>query len=599
MGQFLYNGLESEVLILSRVTTDKNNIYIDGKATKIMSGAMHYFRIHPAYWRDRLLKLKELGCNCVETYLAWNLHEKREGEFDFSEWLDFGKYLDTAKELGLFAIVRPGPYICSEMDLGGMPWWLLRYPGIALRTSDPLFLAKTTPFLKKACEILSPRTVDRGGNVILVQVENEYGSYSDDKEYLGYLRDLLVSEGIDCPLITSDGYAENLLRAGTLAGVMASVNYRSESERALSELRRYCPDQPGAVMELWNGRAQHWGSPLYSRNLDEVADSVKKALENAALVNLYMFHGGTTFGFMNGMVYENGKPAFQMTSYDVEAPLDEYGRRTEKYYREQAVIAETLGIPVQNTAKDTVLHTYGEAFPCGVAPLCAAQVSSHIRYPIPHSMEMCGEGYGYIVYETDVYLYELAAFVRFHDFRDVAHVYLDGVYQGSLWAEDEVREVPLYGCGKARLSILVENLGRCNFGAHLSEGKGIISYVECVFKENGYLHSCMMLSDFDIYTLPIDVLPTVYGDEAVLNAPAFYKYTFCAERVADTVLMPKGFTRGVAFINGFNLGRHWTIEHSDNRLYIPAPLLREGENMIVVFDVLANEKEKSVFLGEG
>lgn len=583
---------------MKRITMDADHIYIDGKKTKIMSGAMHYFRIHPEYWRDRLLKLKELGCNCVETYLAWNLHEKREGEFDFSAWLDFGRYLDIAAEMGLFAIVRPGPYICSEMDLGGMPFWLLRYPDMALRTSDPLFLEKITPFLKKACAILRQRTVDRGGNVIFVQIENEYGSYSDDKAYLTYLRDLFVSEGIDCPLITSDGYAENLLRAGTLDGVMASVNYRCESERALSALKRFRPDQPGAVMELWNGRSQQWGARLSPRNLDEVADSLKKALENAALVNLYMFHGGTTFGFMNGMVYDAGKPAFQMTSYDVEAPLDEYGRRTEKYYREQAVIAEVLGVPIQNTAADTRLYNYGEARLCGISGVGAKQVSSHTRSPLPRSMEMCGQGYGYIAYETDIYLYDLESSIVFDEFHDIAHVYLDGIYQGSLKAEDETRMITLHGHGKSRLSVLVENLGRCNQGSRLMERKGITSYIELVFWENGYTHSRMTLSDFDIYTLPIEELPTAYKEEPKLNAPAFYRYTFYADEVGDTVLMPEGFTRGVAFINGFNLGRHWDIAPSENRLYIPAPLLQKGENTVVIFDVLANPNEKHVFLGE-
>lgn len=583
---------------MSRVQIDKTYVYIDGVPTKIVSGAMHYFRIHPEYWRDRLLKLKEMGCNCVETYLAWNLHEKNEGEFDFSGWLDFGAYLDIAKELGLYAIVRPGPYICSELDLGGLPWWLLRYDNIALRTSQPLFLEKITPFLKKACEMLSPRMIDAGGNIIFVQVENEFGSYTSDPAYLQYLKELLMHEGVSCPLITSDGALDMLLDGGGLPDVMASVNYRWESESALALLKRLRPNQPGAVMELWNGRAQHWGKPALPRDLDEVADSLEKALLNASLVNLYMFHGGTTFGFMNGMVYHGKTPVFQMTSYDVDAPLDEYGRRTEKYYREQAVIAKVTGKTAVSTLKDPHIHCYGAATLVGTAQLTKEQVTSVHKAALPCSMEHCGQGYGYIVYEAEILLYEGESLISLPEMRDIAHVYLDGCYQGTLTAEDPDATVTLRGKGKGRLSILVENLGRCNHGSRLAERKGLLSPALRALYRGKSLQSYSVVTGYTIYTLPIETLPAQYDVPILPNAPAFYRYEFDAEVTADTLLSLSGFTRGVAFINGFNLGRHWTIENSQNKLFIPAPLIKHGRNELVIFDVLATEKDKIVFLGE-
>ena len=580
---------------MSRVQFDEKHIYIDGIPTKIMSGAMHYFRIHPEYWRDRLVKLKEMGCNCVETYLAWNLHEKNEGEFDFSGWLDFGAYLDLAKELGLYAIVRPGPYICSEFDLGGLPWWLLRYDGIALRTSQPLFLEKITPFLKRVCDILAKRMIDAGGNIIFVQVENEYGSYGNDKAYLKYLKETLQKEGVSCPLVTSDGAAEMLLRNGGLHDVMASVNYRKESQEALAWLQGERKGQPGAVMELWNGRAQHWGKPLPLRNLDEVALSVETALEHAELVNLYMFHGGTTFGFMNGMDHPD---AIHMTSYDVDAPLDEYGRRTAKYYAEQRVIARVLGKEIQNTAKDTVLFTYGEAETCGTARIDRDLVSGAVSAPIPLSMETCGQGYGYIAYETEICLNGEGDAILLPAANDMAHVYLNGEYLKSVWREDREREIALLGKGDARISVFVENLGHCNSGAQMSEKKGLLGALTHICRKDGYICARPTLMGYRIYSIPLADLPSSYEDAPKPGAPAFYRYRFYANEAHDTCLYPRGFMRGVVFINGFNLGRHWAIEPSPNKLFLPAPLIKKGWNEIVVFDVLATEGEKCVFLGE-
>ena len=310
---------------------DSNHIYINNKATKIVSGAMHYFRIVPEYWEDRLLKLKEAGCNCVETYVCWNMHEKKKGIFDFSSGLDLGRFIDLANSMGLYTIVRPGPYMCSEWDFGGLPWWLLKYPDIELRCSNKRFLDLCTPYLEKVCDILRPRLITNGGKIIFVQIENEYGSYSDDKDYLNYLKKLYEKNGINCGFITSDGEEEIMLRSGTLPGVMASVNYRTESEQAICKLKKFTGyTQPGAVMELWNGWAMHWGEEIVKRDVEEVKESVRTALEFGELVNMYMFHGGTSFGFMNGTLDFGKELIVQMTSYDVDAPLDEYGRRTPK-----------------------------------------------------------------------------------------------------------------------------------------------------------------------------------------------------------------------------------------------------------------------------
>lgn len=572
----------------------ENKIYINGKAEKIMAGAIHYFRVPPDYWRDRLVKLKEMGCNCVETYVCWNIHEKREGEFDFSGWLDFGKFLDMAAEEGLYAIVRPGPYICSEWDFGGMPWWILKYPDIELRCMHPLFLEKIAPYLDRVCKLLRPRLIGAGGNIIFVQIENEYGSFGNDQKYLLWLKEFYENRGIDCGLLTSDGETEFLLRGGTLPNVLASVNYRWDSVRCLASLQKYHGGQPGAVLELWNGKAQHWGEEVVRRDIGEVAESVRTALENAELVNLYMFHGGTTFGFMNGSLDFGKGLIVQTTNYDVDAPVDEYGRRTPKYYAEQKVICAALGKEIENTATDPVLKSFGEARFTGKTTVKPSDVRTSEAITV-RSMENFDQGYGYIVYETTAFVGAEGAKLLLPEVHDIAHVYVDGEYLKTVDRADEDKSVFVEKSGERKIQILVENMGRVNYGIRLKDRKGLVGDLNIFDVEyNVYAK----LFGYKTYSLELEKLPVIYDGSEEKNAPAFYRYVFNVDKKEDTLLRVDGFTRGVAFINGFNLGRHWTIEHSENKLFIPAPLLKKGENEIVVFDVLANEKAKTVKLSD-
>lgn len=570
------------------ISFDNGKIIIKGKQEKIISGAIHYFRVPPIYWEDRLLKLKEMGCNCVETYVCWNLHEKEEGKLDFSEWLDFGRFLDLAKKIGLYAIIRPGPYICSEWDFGGLPWWLLKYDDIVLRSSNPTFIGKLTPYLKKVCEIVKKRTIGNGGNVIFVQVENEYGAYGNDKKYLNYLKEFYLQNGINCALITSDWDLEEQLIAGTLPDVAAAVNYRSDSIHALNELQKWHKGFPLAVLELWNGKAKHWGETFNRRDIEEVKESVALAIKNAELVNLYMFHGGTSFGFMNGM--DNGEDMIvQMTSYDVDAPVNEYGDRTKKYYAEKEAIEQYTGKHIKLTATDPVRKCYDAQF-CGELPLdefeqCFGQA---VESTIPLTMEQLNEPYGYVMYETDIYISGDNQDVILPDIHDIAHIYDNDRYLISLARSKNLNKiVNISGNGIHKIKIIVENLGRVNFGRFLNDKKGLVGVIRLgrIFNFN-----------YKNTPIPLKKLPKVLNGKARENYPCFYSYKFNAVDVADTVLYLNGFTRGVAFINDFNLGRHWDIENSENKLFIPAPFIKPGENEIIVFDVLANKREKSILL---
>ncbi|MBQ4087655.1 MAG: beta-galactosidase [Clostridia bacterium] len=592
---------------MKTVTYDEKAIYIDGKETKIVSGAIHYFRVHPDYWYDRLLKLKECGLNCVETYISWHRHEKEEGVFDFSGWLDFGRFLDIAKELGLYAIVRPGGYICSECDLGGFPWWLLRYPDMQFRCSHPLFLEKMTRYLKEVCKHLAPRMYDKGGNVIFVQIENEYGSYGNDKAYLRYLQNLFRAEGITSPLITSDGDADCMLTCGTLPDVLASVNFRWDSPTALNTLQTYHGNQPGAILELWNGRAYFWGDAIERRDLKEVAYSVETAVEGASLTNLYMFHGGTTFGYYNGSLDpvspEKDTPPDRhgmrvyLTSYEVDAPLDEFGRRTPKYYTEQKIICNALNKKIESTATDTEFFLYENPTLAGISKI-PGSLTRCTEAPLPLSMEQCNQGFGHIVYETEILVGDHDATLYLPEMRDIAHVYIDGVYRKTMYRTDAEKEISLPGGEKGcvrKVCIFTENLGRVCFSRNLSDRKGIYGTPKVKFGSLQLMHNHY---GFRMYSIEPDKYPNAFEDTPCINTPAYYKFTFTAEKAQDALLYFEGFTRGVAWINGFNLGRHWDIAPTPNRLFIPAPLIKEGENEIVVFDVLAKDCEKKLYFGK-
>ncbi|MCQ2387865.1 MAG: beta-galactosidase [Clostridia bacterium] len=574
---------------MSRIVIEKDAILIDGEKTKIMSGAMHYFRVVPKYWKDRLLKLKELGCNCVETYVCWNCHEEKEGEFNFKDNYDLAKFLDLAKEMGLYAVVRPGPYICSEWDFGGLPWWLLKYKDLKVRCYDKLFLRKCEPYLKNVCKILKSRQIDKGGNIIAVQVENEYGSYGNDKEYLNWLKNFYIKNGLTCAFITSDGETEYLLNNGTLPDVWASVNYRNESERCISMLKKYHGGKAPAVMELWNGRAQHWGEKFIRRDIEEVADSVDKALDYAEFVNLYMYHGGTTFGFKNGAEDTGEKFIPQMTSYDVDAPVNEYGVRTPKYYAEQKVICKKLGITIKNTATDPVFTTYELKYQ-GSSLLNESLAKKNSSATIK-SMEDFDQGYGYIKYSTTFFVGEMGGKLILPQVHDIANVYFNGKYIKSIERYDSDKTIEINNKGEIKVDIFVENLGRVNYGPALMDRKGLVG--DLIFHDKEYLVRTI-LNGYKVYSYDLKKLPNEYNDKPIENEPAFYRYTFDAKNINDTILMLEGFTRGVAFINGFNLGRHFNYKESENKLFIPSSFIKEGENEIVIFDSLHNKDKKTV-----
>ncbi|MFC5450358.1 glycoside hydrolase family 35 protein [Paenibacillus aestuarii] len=571
---------------MTQLQINKQQFIWDGEPLQIISGAIHYFRIVPEYWEDRLLKLKACGFNTVETYIPWNLHEPKEGEFNFAGMADVERFIQTAGALGLHVIVRPSPYICAEWEFGGLPAWLLQYPDMRLRCLDSSYLAKVDRYYDELIPRLTTRLSTNGGPIIAMQIENEYGSYGNDQAYLAYLRDGLVRRGVDVLLFTSDGPEHGMLQGGTVPGTLATVNFGSKPEEAFHTFREYRSDDPLVCMEYWNGWFDHWLKPHHTRDAGDVADVFERMLRAGASVNFYMFHGGTNFGFYNGANFQDKYEA-TITSYDYDAPLSECGDETDKYRAVREKLTAYLGVnPAELPAFPAPIakKSYGPILLNEKADLLEqlSLLAQPVQRVYPEPMEKLGQNYGFIVYSTFVSGPRTAEKLTIQDVHDRAQVFLDGVFQGVVerWDARPLQvDIP---AGGAKLDIVVENMGRVNYGPKLRDHKGI---TEGVRLNNQFLFN------WTIYPLPLEEVSHLqYTPEPDAiqktsdNRPAFYKGVFHVEEAGDTFVKLEGWTKGVVWINGFNLGRYWD-RGPQRTLYVPAPLLRSGANEIVVLEL--------------
>ncbi|ULL15391.1 beta-galactosidase [Paenibacillus sp. H1-7] len=557
-----------------------NQFRLNGEPIRIVSGAIHYFRVVPEYWKDRLLKLKACGFNTVETYVAWNIHEPAEGQFCFEGIADIERFVQLAGELGLHVIVRPSPYICAEWEFGGLPAWLLGYTDMRLRCIDPLYLSKVDAYYDALLPKLKPLLCTNGGPIIAVQIENEYGSYGNDSAYLDYLRQGLVNRGIDCLLFTSDGPTDQMLQGGTLPGVLATVNFGSRPAESFAKFKEYRPDEPLMCMEYWNGWFDHWMEEHHTRDAADVAAVLDDMLAADASVNFYMFHGGTNFGFYNGANHiKTYEPT--ITSYDYDAPLTEWGDITLKYEAVKQVLSRYVNIEETPLPEPIPRKRYGEVRLTRRAGLFEQldSVSAPISRVNPEPMEKVGQNYGFIVYKTRVSGPRRGQELHLQEVHDRAQVFLNGNYIGAVerWNPQPLHvDIPAEG---ADLTILVENMGRINYGPLLKDYKGI---TEGVRLDNQFLFG------WEIYPLPLEGALQLQYEETEArpdkDEPAFYQGTFEASETADTFMRLDGWKKGVVFINGFNLGRYWE-RGPQKALYVPGPLLKKGTNEIVVFEL--------------
>ena len=571
----------------------KDTFYLDGKEMKIISGAFHYFLTVPEYWRDRLEKCKAMGCNTVETYIPWNLHEPKKGEFCFEGMCNVEEFLRIAQEVGLYIIVRPSPYICAEWEFGGLPAWLLKEDGMRLRVNYAPFLQAVEEYYRVLLPKLVPFQIDHGGNIILMQIENEYGYYANDKEYMLRMKALMEEYDITVPLVTSDGPFEENLNGGCVEGVLPTGNFGSKTEERFEVLKKYTKGGPLMCTEFWVGWFDHWGNGGHMRgNLEESVKDLDKMLEMGH-VNIYMFEGGTNFGFMNGSNYYDALTP-DVTSYDYDAVLTEDGQITEKYRKYKEVISKYVEIPEVSFSTNIVRKDYGVIPVQEKVSLFSVleDISTPIESVQPQSMERLGQSYGYILYHSTLNTEEKLEKIKLWGANDRANIFVGQkpaltLYDLELTKEHDLNVEITKG---EDFDILVENMGRVNFGPRLEQQRKGID--QCV-QVNGHMHNY-----WKQYMLPLDNVETIdFAKEYMENTPAFYKFVFDVEQKGDTFLDFEGWGKGCVFVNGFNIGRFWEIG-PQKRLYIPAPLLKNGVNEIIIFETEGKARDTIVLRDE-
>ena len=557
---------------------------LDGKPFRIISGAIHYFRILPEYWQDRVRKARLCGLNTVETYIPWNLHEPRPGQFCFEGQADLESFIRTVAEEGLNMILRPGPYICAEWEFGGLPAWLLKDRSMRLRCMHRPYIEAVDRYFDQLIPRLAKFQSTQGGPVIAMQVENEYGSFGSDTAYLTHLHDGLKARGIDVLAFTSDGPTSWMLTGGTLpesAQVLPTVNFGSKAIEAFECLDGFVGQReiPHTCMEFWNGWFDHWGEEHHTRSVEDAAQALEEILAPGGSVNFYMFAGGTNFGFYNG---SNFAAAIQptITSYDYDAALAETGAPSDKYHAFRSVISKYASVPHEELPLAIPRSAYGAirlAECAGLFEHLETAAQGTCTSPVTLTMEDLDQAYGFLLYRTHVSGPREEAVLHIQDAHDRALVFVDGHYHGVIerGVESAIR-LAIPAGRLVRLDILVENLGRINYGPHLADRKGI---TEGVRLGNQFLYA------WEHYRLPLEPLPALtYAESHETNAPAFYRGHFEVDVAADTFLDFDGWTKGVCFVNGFNLGRYWEVG-PQRSLYVPAALLRQGSNEIVMFEL--------------
>ena len=546
---------------------------LDGKPFQIIAGEMHPARIPKEYWRHRLQMAKACGLNTVSVYLFWNMLEPEKGKFDFRGQQDVGRFIKIAQEEGLYVLLRPGPYVCAEWDFGGFPYWLLTEKGLVVRSNNPGFIKYVDHFFAELGKQLVPLQVDHGGNILMVQVENEYGSYGNDKAYLGKIRDGITKAGFTMPLFTCDGSSQ--MPAGRLSGILPALN-GAVGDEVFKTIDKFQAGGPYLVPEYYPGWLDHWGEPKSRTATRGVVQATKWFLEKGVSFSYYMFHGGTNFAFTNGANY-GGHFQPSITSYDYDAPVDESGRPTPKYFAIREAIRANLGKSLPPVpASNPIIHIAKFALKETAAVLDNLPMPKLVA-DSPKPMEELGQAFGYTLYRTTVQG-PVAEKLSISELRDFAAVMVDGKRVGLLDRRRKESSMPIeLSPGSHTLDILVENGGRINYGREILDNlKGITRSVSLGDKE---------LKGWQMFTLPVNSVKDLkFIPGPAKETPSYYRGWFELPSTGDTFLDMRGWYKGVVLVNGHNLGRYWWIG-AQQTLYVPGPWLRKGRNEIVVLDL--------------
>lgn len=559
---------------MSEFTIGEDDFLLDGAPHRVLSGALHYFRVHPDQWADRIHKARLMGLNTIETYVAWNAHAPTRGEWRTDGGLDLARFLDLVAAEGMHAIVRPGPYICAEWDNGGLPAWLFQDKNVGIRRHESSYLAALTEFLERVYEILAPRQLPFGGPVILVQIENEYGAYGSDKQYLEVLVRITRGSGIVVPLTTIDQPQPGMLANGSLPGLHMTGSFGSRVQERLATLREFQTSGPLMCMEFWDGWFDSWGEHHHTTSAADAAAELDTLLAAGGSVNIYMFHGGTNFGLTNG-ANDKGRYLPIVTSYDYDAPLDEAGNPTEKFYAFRDVIAKYAAVPTELPRPSSPVRVV-ESELTAVVPLFASDAaftrrSEHVQ---PPTFDELGLYRGFLLYEA-VLNGIGPGVLSFAEIRDRAWVYLDGDPVGVLSRENHETSIRLPRCS-GRLMVLVEDQGRVNYGSRLGEHKGIVGPA---------LLDGEPVEGWFVRALDIDAIPTIKPQPSEPAAgPLIARGSFDLEVQSDLFLDTSRWGKGLAWVNGFLLGRYWR-RGPQQTLFVPAPVTRAGHNDLVVLEL--------------
>jgi beta-galactosidase len=558
-----------------QVSIDGDHFVLDGKPLQIISGEIHYARIPHEYWRDRLKKARAMGLNTISTYVFWNLHEPKPGVYDFNGDLDVANFIRIAQEEGLYVILRPGPYVCAEWDLGGLPAWLLADPKMVLRSGDEKFLGPVDRWMQRLGRELAPLQITRGGPIIAVQVENEYGSFGSDHEYMKHILAAVRAAGLgEVLLYTADGADE--LAAGTLPELHAVANFGpGNARKEFAKLQKFRPGRPVMSGEYWDGWFDHWGDKHHVTDANQQAQELDWILGQGYSINLYMFHGGSNFGFTNGANWESVYEP-DVTSYDYDSPVSESGALTSKYFQFREVIAKhhsEVTLPDPPPALPVI--EIPEVDLGEIAPLWS-NLPTAISAEKPRPMETFGQSYGFILYRTKI-KQSASGELKIDALRSYARIFLNGKLVGTLDRRNKQDRLRIEASADSTLDILVEGTGRINFTTELrDERQGIGGLVMLAGKE---------LGGWQVFPLPMDDFSNLQFskvDSNSLGGPLFYRGHFFLRETGDTFLDTRGWGKGAAWINGHALGRFWNVGPQQT-LYVPAPWLQRGNNEVLIF----------------
>lgn len=572
----------------------KGTFLLNGEPFVVKAAELHYPRIPKPYWDQRIKLCKALGMNTICLYTFWNSHEPKEGQFDFTGQNDLREFVKLCQENDMKVILRPGPYVCAEWEMGGLPWWLLKKKDIKLRENDPYFLERVDIFQKAVADQVGDLTIADGGPIIMVQVENEYGSYGEDKKYVGNIRDMLRKNfGDDVTLFQCD-WASNFTLNG-LDDLIWTMNFGTGAniDQQFARLQELRPESPLMCSEFWSGWFDKWGANHETRPAKDMIEGIDEMLSKDISFSLYMTHGGTNWGHWAGA----NSPGFapDVTSYDYDAPISESGQTTPKYWDLRKTLAKYYDGKKLPAVPKTIKPVAVKKFRFDeVAPLFANLPASKKDKDIK-TMEEYDQGFGSILYRTTLPELKNGGLLTINDPHDFAQVFIDGKYIGKLDRRNGEKELLLPSCKKdARLDILIEAMGRINFGRAIKDFKGITGNVTVTEDKNGYPFVCD-LKNWEVFNL--EDTPEFYDSMEYMPLGAFspgedgklpigvYRGTFNVDKVSDTFLNFETWGKGLVYVNGHALGRIWEIGPQQT-LYMPGCWLKKGENEIMVFDIV-------------